>query len=80
MHDPIIILNFLQYRTLTLHLYHPSKTFDHFPFDCCDGPNKMAWPVLDGSGGMIVNDDGKGVRIYCKVLRLTADVGDLMWR
>ena len=80
IHYPIIIFNFSEYRPLTLHLHHFSKTFGHFYFYWCDGHNKMAWTVGDGIVGMIVNAFSEGVGIHCKFLRLAADVGALIWR
>ena len=46
----------------------------------CYGTKKMAWPVGDVSGSMIVYAYREGVVIYCKFLRLTADVGARIWR
>ena len=80
MQHPIIILNFPQNCPLNLQLDHYYKNFDQSPFEWYDGPNKMAWQVVDGSVGMIVNADGEGFGIYFTVMRLKADVGYLMWR
>ena len=57
MDHSIIILYFPNNRSLTLNLYHSSKTLYHFPFHWSYGANEVVRAVVYGGGVMVVNSD-----------------------